>query len=135
VLTLTTTAPDRNRFNASRDRTGAARGIIGTGDEPGQGGIRTQRGITPSWTSSPPPHEGRAARHRFLFVPPGRLGWTFCSHRALITPCGEPPPDPEITRQQAAARLAATTSWQIISTGLATLAGCEHAINPAADPG
>jgi hypothetical protein len=90
---------------------------------------------------------GRAARERLLFTPPARLGWTFRSRRALVIPYPDPPPDPEIIRQQAAARLAAAArSWQrakkwsirpslIILVGLAALAGCAHAINPAAQTG
>jgi hypothetical protein len=90
---------------------------------------------------------GRVARLRLLFTPPARLGWTFRSRRNLITPYTEPPPDPEMIRQQAAARLAAATvSWQrakkwgirpslIVLVGLAALAGCAHAINPAAGSG
>jgi hypothetical protein len=90
---------------------------------------------------------GRAPWQRLLFTPPARLGWTFRSHRDLITPYPDPPPDPEIIRQQAAARLAATArSWQrartwgirpslIILIGLTVLAGCAHAINPAARSG
>jgi hypothetical protein len=89
----------------------------------------------------------RAARERLLFTPPVRLGWTFRSRRALITPYPEPPPDPQIIGQQAAARLAAaTTSWQrakkwgirpslIIITGLVTLAGCAHAVSGTAPSG
>jgi hypothetical protein len=91
--------------------------------------------------------KGRAARERLLFTPPARLGWTFRSRRELITLYPDPPPDPEIIRQQAAARLTvATTSWQrarkwgirpslIILAALAALAGCAHAINPAAQSG
>jgi hypothetical protein len=87
---------------------------------------------------------GRAARHRLLFTPPVRLGWTFRSRRALITPYSEPPPDPEMIRQQAAARLVtATRSWQqakkwgirpslIIIIGLIALAGCAHAVSGTA---
>jgi hypothetical protein len=90
---------------------------------------------------------GRAPWQRLLFTPPARLGWTFRSHRDLITAYPEPPPDPKIIRQQAATRLAtATRSWQrartwgirpslIVLIGLAVLAGCAHAINPAAQSG
>jgi hypothetical protein len=90
---------------------------------------------------------GRAAPEHLLLTPPARLGWTFRSRRALISPYPDPPPDPEIIRQQAAARLAAASqSWQrakkwgirpslIIITGLTALAGCAHALNPAARTG
>jgi hypothetical protein len=95
--------------------------------------------------SAAPP--GRAARERLLLTPPARLGWTFRSRRELISPYAGLPPDPEVIREQAAARLAAATvSWQrarrwgirpslIIFTVLAALAGCAHAINPAAQSG
>jgi hypothetical protein len=89
----------------------------------------------------------RAARERLLFTPPARLGWTFRSRHQLISPYAQPPPDPEAIREQSAARLAAATaSWQrarkwgirpslIIVIALVTLAGCAHAINPAAQSG
>jgi hypothetical protein len=89
----------------------------------------------------------RGRAERLLLTPPARLGWTFRSRRQLITPYPEPPPDPEVMRLQSAARLAtATTSWQrakkwgirpslIIVIALVTLAGCAHAINPAAQSG
>jgi len=94
-----------------------------------------------------PAQGGRAARDRLLFTPPARLGWTFRSRRALITPYAEPPPDPEMIRQRATARLAAAgTSWQrakkwgispslIILVAFIALAGCAHAINPASSSG
>jgi hypothetical protein len=94
-----------------------------------------------------PAPRGRAARERLLFTPPARLGWTFRSRHQLISPYTQPPPDPEAIREQSAARLAAATaSWQrakkwgirpslIIVIALVTLAGCAHAINPAAQSG
>jgi hypothetical protein len=90
---------------------------------------------------------GRTARERFLLTPPARLGWTFRSRRELISPYAGLPPDPEVIRQGAAARLAAATaSWRrarkwgirpslIIFISLTVLAGCAHAINPAAQSG
>jgi hypothetical protein len=90
---------------------------------------------------------GRAARHRLLFTTPIRLGWTFRSRSALVTPYGEPPPDPQMIAEQAAARLtAAAVSWQrakkwgirpalIIFIALIMLAGCAHAISPQAQAG
>jgi len=90
---------------------------------------------------------GTAARHRLLLTPPMRLGWTFRSHRALITPYGEPPPDPQAIAEQAAARLAAAAaSWQrakkwgirpslTIFIALIMLAGCAHAVSPQAQAG
>jgi hypothetical protein len=90
---------------------------------------------------------GRAARERLLLTPPVRLGWTFRSRRELISPYPGLPPDPEVIRQQGAARLAAATaSWRrarkwgirpslIIFISLAALAGCAHAINPSAQSG
>jgi len=92
----------------------------------------------PAWTPAP---------QRLLFTPPARLGWTFRSRRELLSPYPEPPPDPDAIQQQAAARLAATAvSWQrarrwgirpslIIFIALAALAGCAHAISPAAQGG
>jgi hypothetical protein len=95
----------------------------------------------------PAAQRGRAARDRLLFTPPARLGWTFRSRRALITPYAEPAPDPELIRQQAAVRLtAAQVSWQrakkwgirpsmIILVALIALADCAHAINAASSSG
>jgi hypothetical protein len=89
----------------------------------------------------------RTARHRLLFTPPARLGWTFRNRRDLISAYPEPPPDPDVIRQQAAARLAAATrSWQrarkwgirpslIMFVALVALAGCAHAVNPASQAG
>src|ERR1700677_1265309 len=125
-------------------------GIIGTGGGSRQGGTRGQglgEGDHATMYQQPAAQRGRPARERLLFTPPARLGWTFRSRRALITPYPEPPPDPEVIREQAAARLAAATaSWQrarkwgirpslIIIIGLTALAGCVHAINPAAQSG
>jgi hypothetical protein len=90
---------------------------------------------------------GRAARHRLLFTPPVRLGWTFRSRGSLIAPYGEPPPDPQLIAEQAATRLtAATVSWQrakkwgirpslILFIALVMLAGCAHAVSPQAQAG
>src|SRR5580692_4192773 len=88
-------------------------GIIGSGGGSRQGGTRTGEGDHAAMDQQPAAQRGRPAGERLLFTPPARLGWTFRSRRALITPYGEPPPDPEVIRQQAATRLtAATTSWQ-----------------------
>ena len=90
---------------------------------------------------------GLPARRRLLFTPGARLGWTFRDRRSLITPYPEPPPDPDAIRAQAEARLAAAQrSWQrarkwvarpslILAIGLMALAGCAHAVNPAAPYG
>jgi hypothetical protein len=89
----------------------------------------------------------RAARERILLTPPARLGWTFRSRRELISPYRGLPPDPEVIREQAAARHAADgVSWQrarkwgirpslIIIISLTVLADCAHAINPASPSG
>ena len=90
------------------------------------------------------PGAGPPARRRLLFTPGARLGWTFRDRRSLITPYLEPPPDPEAIRQETAAQLAAAQrSWQralkwaarpslIVAVALMVLAGCAHAVNPAA---
>src|ERR1700677_1844378 len=83
-------------------------GIIGTGGGSRQGGTRGQglgEGDHATMYQQPAAQRGRPARERLLFTPPARLGWTFRSRRALITPYPEPPPDPEVIREQAAARL------------------------------
>lgn len=95
-------------------------------------------------------HAGRGSTPRWkalLFTPGARLGWTFRDRRSLVAPYGEQPPDPEAIRQDTAARLvAAQQSWQrarkwaarpslIIAVLLIALAGCAHAVNPAAPYG
>ncbi len=87
---------------------------------------------------------GTPERQALLFTPGPRLGWTFRDRRSLITPYQEPPPDPDVIREQAAAQLAAAQrSWQrarkwaarpslIGAVALMALAGCAHAVNPAA---
>jgi hypothetical protein len=88
-----------------------------------------------------------ARRQALLFTPGPRLGWTFRDRRSLVTPYPEPQPDLEAIRQAAAARLtSAQVSWQrarkwvvcpslIVAVGLMALAGCAHAVNPAAPYG
>ena len=95
-----------------------------------------------NWQS--PAGGGTPALAQLLFTPGPRLGWTFRDRRTLITPYSEPAPDPEAIRQQAEAQLAAAQrSWQrarkwaarpslIGAVALMALAGCAHAINPAA---
>jgi hypothetical protein len=86
-------------------------------------------------------------RVRLLFTPGARLGWTFRDRHALIPPYREPPPDPDLIRQQTAAQAAsAGRSYQfarkwvarpslMLAVVLAVLAGCAKAINPAARAG
>lgn len=98
--------------------------------------------------TTPPPAGGRRpARLGMLFTPGARLGWTFRDRRALITPYPEPPPDPELIRQQSAARAAAADrAWQrarswvlrpslAAAIALVVLAGCAKAINGHAQTG
>jgi hypothetical protein len=93
-----------------------------------------RRGSAPRWKA-------------LLFTPGARLGWTFRDRRSLVAPYSEPPPDPDAIRQDTAARLtAAQVSWQrarkwaarpslMVAVGLVVLAGCAHAVNPAAPYG
>jgi hypothetical protein len=84
---------------------------------------------------------GSPGPEQLLFTPGPRLGWTFRSRRDQITPYSEPPPELELVRQQAAARLTdAQQSWNrarkwglrpslVVAIVLIALAGCAHAIN------
>ena len=88
-----------------------------------------------------------ARRQALLFTPGARLGWTFRDRRSLLTPYPERPPDPGAIRQKAETRLTvAQRSWQraqkwaarpslIAAVALMALAGCAHAVNPAAPYG
>ncbi len=92
-------------------------------------------------------HGPSPRREALLFTPGARLGWTFRDRRSLVTPYAVPPPDAEAIRQDTAARLAAAQqSWQrarkwaarpslILAVALTALAGCAHAVNPAAPYG
>jgi hypothetical protein len=98
-------------------------------------------------TIQPPPgSDGSTAiePRQFLFTPRARLGWTYRDRRSLCARYPEPPPDPELMRQQAAARVAdAQRHWQralkwvlrptlFIVIAILALAGCAHAFNPGA---
>ena len=84
---------------------------------------------------------------RLLFTPGGRLGWTFRDRRTLMAPYAEPPPDPELIRQQAAARAAAASrayenarTWVLrpslmFAVLVAVLAGCAKAVSPGTHTG
>jgi hypothetical protein len=84
---------------------------------------------------------------QLLFTPGPRLGWTFRDRRSLCVPYREPPPDADMMRQQAAARLAtAQRHWRralmwalrpslFILIALLALGGCAHALNPSASFG
>jgi hypothetical protein len=91
--------------------------------------------------------EPAQAPQQILFSPGPRIGWTFRSHRDLIPAFPEPAPDPGSIREQAAARAAGEQRrWErarkwalrpslIVLVALVALAGCAHAINPAAPLG
>src|SRR5580698_8968078 len=84
---------------------------------------------------------------RLLFTPGGRLGWTFRDRRTLMAPYAEPPPDPGLIRQQAAARAAAASrayenarTWVLrpslmLAVLVAVLAGCAKAVSPGTRTG
>jgi hypothetical protein len=146
AFTLTTTAAERNRFTANRDRCGDVwQHQDPEADYDGKDQEQA-KGITPIMSMPSAVPRGRTAPRQVLFTPPARLGWTFRSRRDLITPYPEPPPDQEAIRRQAAARLAAAqVSWQrarkwgirpslIIIIGLTALAGCAHAVSGGSAP-
>jgi hypothetical protein len=76
-----------------------------------------------------------------LFTPGPRLGWTYTDHRSMIARYGEPPPNLEAIKTQAAERLAdAERRWQrarrwglrpslMVFVALVALGGCAHALN------